>query len=59
MPEEAIRAYEQALALGPANVALIQKIGRALVQMHDFKRAVAYYAQVGAGAGAAGGAGPY
>eukprot|EP00742_Colponemidia_sp_Colp-10_P005614 GILJ01006001.1.p1 GENE.GILJ01006001.1~~GILJ01006001.1.p1 ORF type:complete len:1335 (+),score=250.67 GILJ01006001.1:335-4006(+) len=42
-PEEAIRAFEQALALNRADTSLAVQIGRALVQTHDYNRAIEYY----------------
>jgi len=42
-PEEAVGAFERALAQNPADVALASKIGRALVITHDFQKAVDYY----------------
>lgn len=41
--ERAVASFEGALKLTPKDVALRSKIGRALVQTHDYKRAYEYY----------------
>ncbi|KAK2509919.1 hypothetical protein MC885_009975 [Smutsia gigantea] len=42
-PEEAIVAYEQALNQNPKDGTLASKIGKALVQTHNYSRAITYY----------------
>lgn len=53
-PEEAIGAYQQALAMNPTDTALARKIGKALVSLHDYRRAVQYYSTALAGEEASG-----
>jgi tetratricopeptide repeat protein 21B len=43
MPDEALQAFQQALDHAPEDAALASKVGRAMVTMHDFRRAVDYY----------------
>ena len=42
-PEKAIETYEQALRKNPRNPGLACKTGRALVQTHQYGKAVNYY----------------
>ena len=42
-PESAIEAYENALKLNPKDSRLAEKIGRALVSTHDYRKAQDYY----------------
>jgi tetratricopeptide repeat protein 21B len=48
-PEEAIRAYQAALALKPVDAGIARKIGAALVALHDYGRAVQYFSSALAG----------
>jgi tetratricopeptide repeat protein 21B len=50
-PEKAIRAFNRALELQPDNPSLCSKIGRTLVLMHDYERAISYYEQAAKRAG--------
>lgn len=43
MPEEAVAALQDALDDAPDDGALVRRMGRALVRMHDFDRAARYY----------------
>jgi tetratricopeptide repeat protein 21B len=43
LPEQAISTLEKALALSPRDGALIRRMGRALVRMHDYDRAARHY----------------
>lgn len=42
-PSNAIKAYEEALKLEPDNAMLANKIGRAFISTHDYRRAIKYY----------------
>lgn len=42
-PEDAIRAYEQALSINPKDEDITREIGKGLVQTHDYQRAWKYY----------------
>ena len=43
MPDEAIKAYEQALGMNPSDSELARRIGRAMLSTHDYSRAIEYY----------------
>jgi tetratricopeptide repeat protein 21B len=43
MPEEAVAALSEARAANPFDGALTRRLGRALVRMHDYDRAVGFY----------------
>ncbi|KAA0150061.1 hypothetical protein FNF29_05502 [Cafeteria roenbergensis] len=43
MPEEAVASLQDALDDAPDDGALVRRMGRALVRMHDFDRAARYY----------------
>eukprot|EP00927_Polykrikos_kofoidii_P039026 TRINITY_DN3346_c0_g1_i3.p1 TRINITY_DN3346_c0_g1~~TRINITY_DN3346_c0_g1_i3.p1 ORF type:complete len:1345 (+),score=240.06 TRINITY_DN3346_c0_g1_i3:136-4170(+) len=44
-PADAIKAFEQAMSLdkGKGDPALVQKIGKAMTQTHDYEKAIQYY----------------
>eukprot|EP00668_Euglena_longa_P004314 GGOE01005062.1.p1 GENE.GGOE01005062.1~~GGOE01005062.1.p1 ORF type:complete len:1337 (-),score=400.50 GGOE01005062.1:270-3734(-) len=42
-PEQAIAAFEKALAMDPNDADLASKIGKALITTHDYNKAVTYY----------------
>eukprot|EP00442_Polarella_glacialis_P051442 CAMPEP_0115123512 /NCGR_PEP_ID=MMETSP0227-20121206/47587_1 /TAXON_ID=89957 /ORGANISM="Polarella glacialis, Strain CCMP 1383" /LENGTH=1331 /DNA_ID=CAMNT_0002525899 /DNA_START=18 /DNA_END=4010 /DNA_ORIENTATION=- len=44
-PEDGIKAFQQAMEIekGKGDPALVQKIGKAMMQTHDYERAIQYY----------------
>lgn len=44
-PADAIKAFQQAMEIdnGKGDTALIQKIGKAMMQTHDYEKAISYY----------------